>query len=277
MQTVSPDFAQLKSGMKATWMAGDFGQIANFISGEAADFVARIDLKAGNRVLDVACGTGNSAIPAAKAGAKVTGVDIATNLLEQARKRAASEHLEIRFEEGDAELLPYADQSFDVVLSMFGAMFAPRPERVAAELLRVSKPGGLVAMANWTPHGFIAKDDRGDRPTGPSSPRRPAPGALGRSSNRPATIRATGETGDLHSAKSTPRLPLPAQRNRRLLSPLLRPDADGIFEAGRRWKSRTGGDNWSRCGGNTTSQPTARPPQKVNIWKCAQFAPEARS
>jgi len=78
--------------MKATCMAGDFGQIANFISGEAADFVARIDLKAGNRVLDVACGTDNSAIPAARAGAKVTGVDITTNLLEPARKRAASEH-----------------------------------------------------------------------------------------------------------------------------------------------------------------------------------------
>lgn len=185
MQTVSPDFAQLKSGMKATWMAGDFGQIANFISGEAADFVARIDLKAGNRVLDVACGTGNSAIPAAKAGAKVTGVDIATNLLEQARKRAASEHLEIRFEEGDAEQLPYADQSFDVVLSMFGAMFAPRPERVAAELLRVSKPGGLVAMANWTPHGFIAKMTEATAQLVPPPPGVPPPALWG----DPATVR----------------------------------------------------------------------------------------
>jgi SAM-dependent methyltransferase len=157
MQTLSPDFAKLKSGMKAAWMAGDFGQIANYISGEAEKFVARLELKQGTMLLDVACGTGNSAIPAAKAGAKVTGVDIATNLLEQAKERAAAEHLEIRFEEGDAEALPYPDRSFDVVLSMFGAMFAPQPERVAAEILRVCRPGGLIAMANWTPQGFVAK------------------------------------------------------------------------------------------------------------------------
>jgi SAM-dependent methyltransferase len=157
MSTVSPDLAQLKSGMKAAWMAGDFGQIANHISGEAQEFVTRLNLKPGVRFLDVACGTGNSAIPAAKAGAHVTGVDIATNLLEQAKKRAGAEHLEIRFEEGDAEDLHYPDGSFDVVVSMFGAMFAPRPERVAAELLRVGKPGGTIAMANWTPQGFVAK------------------------------------------------------------------------------------------------------------------------
>jgi SAM-dependent methyltransferase len=157
MQTVLPDLAKLKSGMKAAWMAGDFGQIANYISGEAENFVTGLDLKPGTQLLDVACGTGNSAIPAAKAGAKVTGVDIATNLLEQAKKRAAAEHLEIRFEEGDAEQLPYPDRSFDVVLSMFGAMFAPQPERVAAEFLRVCKPGGLIAMANWTSQGFVAK------------------------------------------------------------------------------------------------------------------------
>jgi len=157
MQALPPDLAQLKSGMKATWMAGDFGQIANFISGEAENFVARLEIRPGAHVLDVACGTGNTAIPEAKAGAKVTGVDIATNLLEQARKRATAAQLDIRFEEGDAEELPCADGSFDVVVSMFGAMFAPRPERVAAELLRVCKSGGLIAMANWTPQSFVAK------------------------------------------------------------------------------------------------------------------------
>ena len=157
MQTDPPNIAQLKSGMKATWMAGDFGQIANFSAEEASRFVERLEIKAGSQVLDVACGTGNTAIPAAKAGARVTGVDIATNLLEQASKRAAAEQLQIRFEEGDAEELPYADQSFDAVVTMFGAMFAPRPEKVAAELLRVCKPGGMVAMANWTPRGFVGK------------------------------------------------------------------------------------------------------------------------
>ena len=143
--------------MKAAWTAGDFGQIANHTAAEAAKFVERIPIKPGSRVLDVACGTGNTAIPAARTGAAVTGVDIAPNSLEQARKRAASENVEIRFDEGDAEELPYADHSFDVVLTMFGAMFAPRPERVAAELMRVCKPGGVIAMANWTPQGFVGK------------------------------------------------------------------------------------------------------------------------
>src|SRR5258708_19498843 len=176
MQTVLPDLAKLKSGMKAAWMAGDFGQIANYISGEAEKFVARLDLKPGTRLLDVACGTGNSAIPAAKAGAQVTGVDIATNLLEQAKKRAAAEHLEIRFEEGDAEQLPYPDRSFDHVLSMFGAMFAPQPERVAAEFLRVCKPGGLIAMANWTSQGFVAKTTQlTAKPVPPPPPLPPPP------------------------------------------------------------------------------------------------------
>src|SRR5467141_2202834 len=157
MPTATPDFANLKSGMKASWMAGDFGQIATFIVAEGEKFVKRIGIAPGARVLDVACGTGNTAIPAARAGASVTGVDIAPNLLSQARKRAAAEGLEIEFDEGDAEELPYADHSFDVVLTMFGAMFAPRPDRVAAELVRVCKPGGLIAMANWTPEGFVGK------------------------------------------------------------------------------------------------------------------------
>ena len=97
------------------------------------------------------------AIPAARAGAQVTGVDIATNLLQQARERAAAENLSVTFDEGDAEQLPYADAHFDVVMSMFGAMFAPRPEVTAQELLRVCRPGGLVAMANWTPEGFVGR------------------------------------------------------------------------------------------------------------------------
>lgn len=175
MQTVSPDFAELKSRMKVTWMAGDFGQIANFIAGEAQNFVTRLDLKPGALLLDVACGTGNSAIPAAKAGAQVTGVDIATNLVEQAKQRSKAEKLDIRFEEGDAEELPYADRSFEVLLSMFGAMFAPRPERVAAELLRVCQPGGLIAMANWTPHGFVSDSFRVMAEMVPPPPGIPSP------------------------------------------------------------------------------------------------------
>jgi SAM-dependent methyltransferase len=157
MTTPSIDMDVLKSRLKATWMAGDFGLIAKSYQSGAAEFVDRLGLRPGTRVLDVACGTGNLAIPAARAGATVTGADIATNLLDQARARAASEDLQITFEQGDAEQLPYEDAGFDTVVSMFGVMFAPRPELVAAELLRVTRPGGTIALANWTAGGFIGQ------------------------------------------------------------------------------------------------------------------------
>jgi SAM-dependent methyltransferase len=117
----------------------------------------RLDLPAGAQVLDVACGTGNVSLPLARRGARVTGVDIAPNLLEQARARARAEGLDIRFEEGDAEQLPYPDGTFDAVVTMFGAMFAPQPEQVVTECARVLKPGGLLAMANWTPGGLAGR------------------------------------------------------------------------------------------------------------------------
>ncbi len=175
MQSTAQDFAQLKSQMKSVWMAGDFGKIASFTTAAAEDFVRRTPMGPGARVLDVACGTGNTAIPAARTGATVTGVDIATNLLEQARQRAAAENLQADFREGDAEELPFADRQFDVVITMFGAMFAPRPERVAAELLRVCKPGGQIAMANWTPEGFVGETFRLTAQMVPPTPGVPAP------------------------------------------------------------------------------------------------------
>jgi SAM-dependent methyltransferase len=143
--------------MRGTWIAGDFGQIARYTSQSAEAFVDRLQIQPGARVLDVACGTGNLAIPAARKGAQVWGVDIAPNLLAQARDRATGGNLQATFDEGDAEQLPYPDAHFDVVMSMFGAMFGPRPERVAAELARVCRPGGTIAMANWAPDGFVAQ------------------------------------------------------------------------------------------------------------------------
>jgi 2-polyprenyl-3-methyl-5-hydroxy-6-metoxy-1,4-benzoquinol methylase len=148
---------RIKDSMRNTWMAGDFGVVAKTISAGAEAFIAGLDIAPGAHVLDVACGTGNSAIPLARNGCIVTGVDIAPNLLVQARERAAAEGLTITFDEGDAEQLPYADASFDAVTTMFGAMFAPRPELVASELARVLKPGGLLAMANWNPASFTGK------------------------------------------------------------------------------------------------------------------------
>jgi ubiquinone/menaquinone biosynthesis C-methylase UbiE len=151
------ELSALKTKLRSTWIAGDFGQIAKYYASQAEDFVNRLGLKPGMTVLDVACGTGNLAIPAAKTGANVTGVDIAPNLVEQARENAKAAGLNAKFDEGDAEALPYDDSSFDAVITMFGAMFAPRPELVAAELKRVSRPGGFIAMANWTPGGFIGQ------------------------------------------------------------------------------------------------------------------------
>ena len=143
--------------MKATWESGDFGQVAKFIMEDAEQFMGPIDLQPGMNVLDAACGTGNLAILAARRGCATSGLDIAANLIAQARERARKDSLKIEFTEGDAEAMPYPDASFDVVVSMFGVMFAPRPERVVSELARVVKPGGLIAMANWAPDGFIGK------------------------------------------------------------------------------------------------------------------------
>ena len=153
----TPDINAIKSKMKTIWTAGDFGKIAEIIQQGADEFVERLNIQPGETVLDVACGTGNTAIPEARKGATVTGVDIAANSLEQARARAEAESLDIQFDEGDAEDLPYPDASFDTVVTMFGAMFAPRPDKTASELIRVCKPGGRSVMANWTPSGFAGQ------------------------------------------------------------------------------------------------------------------------
>ena len=153
-----------KARQKATWEAGDFGEVAKHIESAAEEFMGSLALRPGLRLLDAACGTGNLAIHAARAGCAASGLDLAGNLIAQARARTEREGLSIDYVEGDAEALPYADASFDMVVSMYGVMFAPRPEVVAAELRRVTRPGGLVALANWTPGGFIGKNVRGLQP-----------------------------------------------------------------------------------------------------------------
>jgi ubiquinone/menaquinone biosynthesis C-methylase UbiE len=154
---VSAEPDPLAARVRATWTSGDFGRIARGYELGAAQFITRLGLEQGERVLDVATGTGNLAIPAARTGALVTGVDIAPNLITQAKARAAAEGLAIRLDVGDAESLGYDDDEFDTAVSMFGAMFAARPERAASELLRVVRPGGRIAMANWTPASFIGE------------------------------------------------------------------------------------------------------------------------
>jgi SAM-dependent methyltransferase len=155
--TTTLDYDAIRARQKAAWTAGDFGQIAQFTQANAEEFVRRCAIKPGMRVLDVACGTGNTALPAARAGGQVAALDFAPNLLEQARARAAREGLTIRFEESDMEALPHADASFDLVMSTFGVMFAPRSDQVATELIRVCRPGGKIVLASWTADGFIGQ------------------------------------------------------------------------------------------------------------------------
>lgn len=147
----------IKTRLKAIWQAGDYDRFSRYLEGSARDFYERLNVSPGCQLLDVACGSGQLALMAARDGANVTGVDIADNLIKRARERARAEGLTARFEEADAEALPFEDAQFDVVVSLIGAMFAPGPERVAQELLRVCVPGGTIAMANWTPQGFIGQ------------------------------------------------------------------------------------------------------------------------
>jgi ubiquinone/menaquinone biosynthesis C-methylase UbiE len=154
---MTSEMETLKTKLHKVWTAGDFSQIAKSYETGAAEFIERLNLQTGIRVLDAACGAGNLSLPAARAGTDVTGVDIAEYLIEQAQANADSENLKIQFDVGDAENLPYEDASFDAVVTMFGAMFAPRPEIVASELKRVCRSRGTIAMANWTPAGFIGQ------------------------------------------------------------------------------------------------------------------------
>jgi SAM-dependent methyltransferase len=154
---LSLDGDPMTDRVRAVWTSGDFGRIAKGYERGACEFIARLGLEASDRVLDIACGTGNLALPAARTGAAVSGIDIAPNLISQARANAAAERLSIAFDVGNAERMPYANGAFTAAVSMFGAMFAPRPGLAASELLRVVQPGGRIAMANWTPTGFIGQ------------------------------------------------------------------------------------------------------------------------
>jgi ubiquinone/menaquinone biosynthesis C-methylase UbiE len=155
--TPAPDLAAVKQRQQAAWASGDFHVVAARIVLTAEHLVDTADLRAGWRVLDVATGSGNAAIAAARLGCEAVGVDYVPSLLERGRERAAAEGLDVELLEGDAEALPFPDASFDAVTSVYGAMFAPDHERAAAELARVVRPGGTIALASWTPDGFIGQ------------------------------------------------------------------------------------------------------------------------
>ncbi len=150
------DLEAVKQVQQKIWSAGDFSMVAGTVGIVGEELCEAVEVLPDERVLDVACGSGNTTIPAARrAWGNTIGLDYVPELLERGRERAAAERLEIEFVEGDAENLPFDDASFDVVLSSFGAMFAPNQQRTADELLRVCKPGGRIGMANWVPDGFV--------------------------------------------------------------------------------------------------------------------------
>ncbi|HET7042461.1 MAG TPA: class I SAM-dependent methyltransferase [Gemmatimonadales bacterium] len=145
----------LTARAKAVWTAGDYHPVARSFANGAGEFVDRLRLRRGEWVLDAACGTGNLTLPAACTGANVTGIDLAPTLIAQARIGARHAGCTIHYDIGNVEELPYATDQFDTVMSMFGAMFAYRPDAVARELARVTRRGGRIALANWTPDGFV--------------------------------------------------------------------------------------------------------------------------
>ncbi|MGN6202283.1 MAG: class I SAM-dependent methyltransferase [Solirubrobacterales bacterium] len=154
----TPDFAAATQTQQQTWSKGDFSMVANVVYPDAEDLADGIGIFPGDRVLDVATGSGNGALAAARrAWGNVTGVDFVPELLARARERAAAERLEIEFVEGDAQDLPFGEAEFDVTMSIYGVMFAPDQEKAAAELLRVTKPGGRIGVASWCPDGGLEK------------------------------------------------------------------------------------------------------------------------
>ncbi len=151
------DLAAVKKRQQATWASGDFGRIGVTLQIVGETLCEAVDLLATETVLDVAAGDGNATLAAARRFAHVTSTDYVPQLLEQGRRRAEAERVDVLFQEADAEQLPFGDESFDVVLSTFGVMFAPNQERAASEMMRVAKPGARIGLASWTPEGFIGQ------------------------------------------------------------------------------------------------------------------------
>jgi SAM-dependent methyltransferase len=151
------DFEAIKTRQQGTWSSGDYAVIGTTLQMAGEMLCEAVDVSAGERVLDVAAGNGNAALAAARRGCQVTASDYVAALLDRTSARAAAEGLTIDVREADAEALPFADDSFDVVLSTFGVMFTPRQEAATAELLRVCRPGGRIGLTTWTPEGFVGQ------------------------------------------------------------------------------------------------------------------------
>ena len=169
---------EFKTRQRAVWDAGEYSALSAYITDVGELVVARARIDPGMSVLDVACGTGNASFPAARAGARVTALDLVPKLIDVGRAKAVAEGLAIDWHEGDAEALPFNDASFDRVLSTFGHMFAPRHQRTAAEMARVCRPGGVLVTATWTPEGVVGELFRATGPYMPPPPDYASPPSL---------------------------------------------------------------------------------------------------
>ena len=157
MNSVTPDYSAIKARQQATWASGDFGYIGVRLQIVGESLCEAVDLRSSDKVLDVAAGNGNAALAAARRFADVTASDYVPAVLDEAQRRADADGLRMRVVAADAESLPFGDREFDVVLSTYGVMFAPDQKRAAAEMARVTKPGGRIGLANWTPEGFVGQ------------------------------------------------------------------------------------------------------------------------
>ena len=226
--TMTPEMSALKTRLKATWESGDYGVFAKYLEKGALEFFDRLNIPPGTRLLDVGCGAGQLTLPAARKGIQVTGLDLAANLVQQARTKAAAEGLPIQVDEGDAENLPYPDASFDVVMSLIGSMFAPRPELVASEMFRVCRPGGTIIMGNWTPEGHRRPDVQGHREARPAAAEFSVAAPVGQRDDLPPAPRRRRERPEDHPLHVSVRVSVRAGQGGRLLHRVLRADQSGL-------------------------------------------------
>ena len=231
-----PDLKAIKARQQAAWSSGDYAVVGTTLQIVGESLCEALDLRAGQKVLDVAAGNGNVSLAAARRWCDVVSTDYVPALLERGRERAAAERLPIDFREADAEALPFADASFDAVVSTFGVMFTPDQDRAAAEMVRVCRPGGKIGLANWTPEGFIGQLFKGH------------PGAAGRA------LRAARELGQVGATRL--RVPLPLARPlARGVPDLVRPAAQGLLGARAGW---AGHPRERRAGPDRPVQPGRR-------------------
>jgi ubiquinone/menaquinone biosynthesis C-methylase UbiE len=189
------DLAAVKGRQQAAWGSGDYARIGTTLQLVGETLCEAVDLRSNQRVLDVAAGNGNATLAAARRFADVVSTDYVGSLLARGRERAEADGLPVTFQEADAENLPFADASFDVVLSTFGVMFTPNHERAASELMRVCRPGGKIGLANWTPGGFIGRLFKTIGKYVPPAPGAKSPALWGTKPHLDVLFGANGEIG----------------------------------------------------------------------------------